>query len=155
MDTLHLPRLKLRADDLHDLQIFSTYLQDSLVPLHSMNFNQQSNCFSSLANRFCWEHEGHLYENEPLYHRVHSGIMFSGVKKIFYKGFDHKGETRSLNLLAIQAEIGSNDNTIHLLFSGESEIRLHVDTIKCHLGDLHHPWPTKAKPSHNLEKIQH
>lgn len=150
MDTHELPRLRLIAEDHEDLLLLSAHLQDSLMPLHSMRFHEKEGTFSSLCNRFCWEHDGkHYFEEQPLFHRVHTGLSFKHVTSVQHKGFDRDSmHHRHLNLLAIKAEEDTNSFKIHLLFSGESEIKLNVDKLYCHMGDLHHPWPTAKKPKH-------
>lgn len=152
MDTHSLPLLKIAAVDQEDLSIVSAHVQDALIPLHSMYFNEHEGTFSGLCNRFCWEHENHHFEGEPLFHRVHSGLSFQGVQTVHHRGFDPHKEAKTLNLLTVKAENGTKGNThIHLIFSGESEIRLNVKAIQCHLGDLHHPWPTQKKPTHPID----
>lgn len=125
-------------------------MQDALLPLHSLYFNQEEGTFSALCNRFCWEHDGHFFKGEPLYHRVHSGLCFRHVRAVHHKGFHRSVERHPLNLLSLQAEEKPGYVNVHLLFSGQSEIRLQAEAIKCHLGDLHYPWPTRHKPNHDL-----
>ncbi|MBX9976931.1 MAG: DUF2948 family protein [Alphaproteobacteria bacterium] len=155
MDTHHLPLLKIMAKDREDLHIIAAHVQDALLPLHGLHFDHGEGTFSALCNRFCWEHDGHFFEDKPLYHRVHSGLCFRSVQSIHFKGLEDTIALHPLNLLSIQAnehppEAKPGYAHVHLLFSGESEIRLTVNTITCHLGDLHHPWPTRVKPGHTV-----
>ena len=153
MDTHILPFLKVAAVDSEDLNILSAHLQDAIIPLHSMHYNEDTGTFSGLCNRFCWEHDDHYFEGKQLFHRVHSGLTFHGVSEVHHRGFDPHGDERTLNLLTVKTQAGHNGTThIHLVFSGQSEIRLSVNSIKCLLGDLHHPWPTEKKPSHKASE---
>jgi hypothetical protein len=131
--------LKLKAIDEEDLRICSTYLQDSICPVSSMEF--EDNCFSILANRFCWE-----VTDQTI--RVHCGVLFHGVKSVQKRNFHQKGHERVLNLLMISYE--SSDQSIRLLFSGDREIRLECDSICLYLKDFDHPWPAKRKPMHDV-----
>jgi len=152
MDTHSLPQLKIAAADTEDLDILAAHVQDSLIPLHSMHFNKTEGTFSSLCNRFCWEHgDQHFFEDKPLHHRVHSGLTFKGVEEVHHRGFNPKTDTRTLNLLTVKANPHPKGTDIHLIFSGKSEIRLKTKSIDCRLGDLHHPWPTHKKPEHDVE----
>ena len=150
MDTHELPKLRLIAEDMKDLLLFSAHLQDSLLPMHSMRFIEDEGTFSSLCNRFCWEHDGkHFFEDVPLYHRVHSGLCFKHVKSVQHKGFERNSPYYThLNLLTIHTKDEKDGLGIHLLFSGESEIKLCVEKLYGHIGDLHQPWPTAKKPQH-------
>lgn len=148
MDTHQLPRLRLYAEDREDLLVLSSHLQDSLIPTHSMRFSEEEGTFSGLCHRFCWEHDGkHFFGEEPLYHRVHTGLAFRHVQSVQHKGFKREYPAH-LNLLALKTTEDDQGLQIHLLFSGESEIKLCVDKLYCHMGDLHHPWPAIQKPRH-------
>lgn len=143
--------LRLLAHDVEDLTIFGAHLQDALLPVMSMVYEPKNATFTLLANRFCWEHPPIDHEGEPMYHRVHSGICFRHVEKVHHRGFHRKGQPRILNLLSFHAQKGE---AIHLVCAGNNEIRIETKTLHCHLGDLHHPWPTRKKPTHLYEHME-
>lgn len=143
--------LRLLAHDDEDLTIMAAHLQDALLPLVSMVYEPKKATFTLLANRFCWEHPPIDHEGAPMFHRVHSGITFKNVDKVHHRGFDRKGKTRILNLLTIHAK---RAGAIHLVCSQDHEIRLETKNLHCHLGDLHHPWPTRKKPMHIHEHVE-
>lgn len=143
--------LRLLAKDEEDLNIVSAHLQDALLPLASMVFEPKKGKFTILANRFCWEHPSLDHEGKPMYHRVHSGIAFSNVETVHYRGFHRKKSPEILNLLALQSNKGE---AIHLICSRDHEIRIKTKDLHCHLGDIHHPWPTRNKPTHLHEHIE-
>lgn len=143
--------LRLLAHDTEDLTILATHLQDALLPLVSMVYEPKNATFTLLANRFCWEYPPVDHEGAPMYHRVHSGLCFRNVEKVHHRGFQRKGHTRILNLLTLHAVKGE---AIHLICSGDNEIRIKTKNLHCHLGDLHHPWPTREKPTHIYEHIE-
>lgn len=150
MDTHALNPLKIMAFDHDDLHILAAHIQDAVIPLHSLLYDPENATFSALCNRFCWEHhDQHFFEEDPLFHRVHSGLCFRHVKSVKHKGFQRHKDSHPLNLLTLHAEDKGGYANVHLLFSGHSEILLEVDKIHCNLGDLHHPWPTKKKPHHD------
>lgn len=143
--------LKLIAKDLEDLQIMATHLQDSLLPLLSINYDPKDHVFRALANRFCWEHGEHQDEEGSFYYRTHSGIEIHHVSRVLHKNFDLKGSQRAHNLLTLSLQ---DDNAIHLIFSGDTEIRIEVDKMHVLLGDVHRPWPTRKKPTHLHEHVE-
>lgn len=150
MDTKEMKQLKLIAKDLEDLQVLVAHLQDSIIPLMSMNYDPETKTFRAIANRFCWEHGEIEHEGEPLYHRVHSGLEIHNVKRVQHKGLDRESENRSHNLLTIN---GDQEGVLHFIFSGGPELRLEIEDLQLHLGDLEHPWPTRKKPKHIHEHL--
>ena len=148
MDTHQLPRLRLYAEDKEDMIVLSAHLQDSLIPMHSMRFVEEEGTFSGLCHRFCWEHEDkYFHEGATLHHRVHTGLAFRHVESVHHKGFS-KGQGGHLSLLSLRALEEDDGLKIHLIFSGESEIKLNVKKFHCHMGDIHHPWPAVQRPRH-------
>jgi hypothetical protein len=143
--------LRLLAKDLEDLKILAAHLQDALLPLVSIAYEPKSATFSMLAHRFCREHPPLDHEEGPLYHRVHSGLCFHNVDKVHHRGVNRKGDTRFLNFLSFQQP---TPNTIHLICSGDNEIRIETKDLHCRLGDVSEPWPTRQKPTHLYEHIE-
>jgi hypothetical protein len=143
--------LRLLAKDLEDLTILAAHLQDALLPLISMVYEPKNATFSMLANRFCWEHPPLDHEKGPLYHRVHSGLCFHNVAKVHHRGLNRKGDQRFLSFLTLQQPTPS---TVHLICSGNNEIRIETKDLHCQLGDVSAPWPTHQKPTHLYEHIE-
>ena len=56
-----------------------------------------------------------------------------------------KEPDRVLELLSIAAE---NERSVTLRFAADRAIRLEIDRLACHLGDVGEPWPTPWKPAH-------
>lgn len=144
-------QLKLIAKDLEDLQVVASHLQDAIIPLMSMSYDPQTKTFRAVANRFCWEHPEQEHEGQPLYHRVHSGLEIHHVARVQHKGLERDNEKRSYNLLTMYTDEGG---ALHLVFSGGSELKLDIEQVHLHLGDLEHPWPTRKKPIHIHDHIE-
>jgi hypothetical protein len=141
--------LRLLAKDPEDLMILSAHLQDALLPVVSMVYEPKGSTFSVLANRFCWEHPPIDHEGAPLYHRVHTGICFHNVDKVYHHGVKRKEEI--LNLLMIKSDLPSS---VHLIFSGDNQIRIDTKDFHCHMGDVQEPWPTRHRPVHIYERLE-
>lgn len=145
--------LRLLAKDKEEIHILSAQLQDGLLPLTSIHFDKDAKTFTCLVNRFCWEHLD-THPNEECYYRVHSGFSVSNVLNVHKRNFHQKHPERVLNLLMITVdEPKKGHQTIHLLFSGDKEIRLEVESILCQLGDVDHPWHTSKRPMHLHEHL--
>jgi hypothetical protein len=137
--------LRLSALDKEDLHVISACLQDALVPVSGLKYDEQNQQFHFVANRFCWECEPELVEETPYYSRVATGLAFHNVTEVQQKCLEPTNDNELINLLTIQK---TDDNCIHLIFSGGSEIKLMIKDICCHLKDMDEPYPTKHKPSH-------
>ncbi len=148
--------LKLMAKDHDDLSVVSAYLQDALMPLTAMTYDKNTQTFSILANRFCWEHDPIDHEGRLVYHRVHSGVCFRNVIAVHHKGFvRHQEHTRELNFLSVLPESPweSIPTSLNLIFSSANEIRLKISNLTCHMADLQHPWPTYGRPMHIYDHV--
>lgn len=137
--------LRMTAEDGADLQVIASCLQDALIPLSGMDYDQDTGHFHLIVNRFCWECEPEELDGNPYYARVAAGLAFHYVKDVQKKGLDLHNKTELINLLTIHNE---EDSSIHLIFSGGSEIKLIVDHVCCHLKDMDEPYPTANKPEH-------
>lgn len=154
MTELNFTPLRLLAKDKEEIHILSAQLQDSLLPLTSVHFDKDAKTFTCLLNRFCWEHLD-AHPNEDRYYRVHAGFSVSNVLNVHKRNFDLKHPVRVLNLLMIKVDEPKKEHqTIHLLFSGDKEIRLEVESIHCQLGDVDHPWHTDKRPMHLHEHLE-
>ena len=139
-------KLMLRAVDAEDLAVISACLQDAIVAVSEMTWEQETGRFLFVASRFCWE--GCRDADGAMLERVHSGICIDGVFAVRHRGIDRSKRDELLSLLAIRpVEAG-----IHLDFAGGGTIRLEAEGILCHLQDIDEPWPTQWRPSHPLEE---
>ncbi|MCX7342692.1 MAG: DUF2948 family protein [Proteobacteria bacterium] len=143
--------IKMRAIDESDLNHIAEQLRDGICPLVAMVYEKDS--FTLLVNRFCWNHQD-VVGGKPMYYRSHMGLLFLHVKNVQRKGFEQHGDKRILNLLHIHTESTSDSNWVHLIFSGDHEIRLEVEKLETYLSDLHDPWPTRSKPTHLHEHLE-
>lgn len=142
--------IKMRAVDADDLNHISEQLRDGLCPIVAMVYERKS--FTLLINRFCWNHQD-IVDDRPMYYRSHIGLLFMHVKNVQRKGFEQHTEQRILNLLHIHIKEIDQEKWVHLLFSGNHEIRLQVEKLETYLSDLHDPWPTRSKPTHLHEHL--
>ncbi len=136
--------LKLKAGDAEDLETIAAFLQDAVVPMSEMAFQQAERRFALVANRFRWEAAGGERVEGRIYERVHCGVRFEDVTAVRLRGLDQHRRGDILSLLTITADEG----VIDLVFAAGGQVRLEVDRIACHLEDLDEPWPTQWRPTH-------
>ena len=135
-------RLKLTALDADDLSVISAAVQDSLVAVRDCAFFAGESRFVLLLNRFRWEADPGV---ESRYWRTHSALVFNGVNKVHHHAIPLQEPDRVLELLSVTAE---NERSVTLGFAAGRAIRLEIERLACHLGDVGEPWPTPWKPAH-------
>jgi hypothetical protein len=154
-------RLKLRAEDEDDLRVIAACLQDALIPLSDMHYQDAERRFILVANRFRWENCADLPEAPPVaigspdgfgcttYERVNCGILFDNVTTVRRRGLDQRDRGRILELLTMDIETGEGGPVaVIMLFAGGAAIRLEGVAIKCRISDIGEPWPTQFRPNH-------
>ncbi len=152
-DIHHYTALRLIAEDETHVLALASHVQDGLFPITSMTFDSNTNTFTCLINRFCWEMCDH-FDHHQSYFRVHCGLTIRHATNVYKRNFHQKSAERVLNLLTISVIQNEGGYSIRLLFSGDREIDIQVTQIKCVLNDFQHPWPTKTKPAHWHEHIE-
>jgi Protein of unknown function (DUF2948) len=154
MSDSHQP-LRLLAHDEENLHIISAMLQDALMPVTAMVYDEVAKTFSFLVNRFCWELPESIYDQDVFYHRVHSGLAFKSVEKVQKRNFHQADSKRILYFLALQIEEMHEDKKwfVTLHFADDHDIRLELSAIDCVCADIDHPWPTKTQPMHISEYL--
>ncbi|WP_428667186.1 DUF2948 family protein [Reyranella sp.] len=135
-------KLKLSALDAGDLEVISAAVQDSLVAVRDCAHFAREKRFVLLLNRFCWEAYATV---ETAYWRTHSALVFNQVNAVHHHNIPLERPDRVLDLLSVGLENGSS---VVLRFAANRTIRLEIDRLACHLGDVGEPWPTPWKPAH-------
>ena len=135
-------RLKLSALDADDLDVISAAVQDSLVAVRDCAFFPAESRFVLLLNRFRWEADSSV---ETAYWRTHSALVFNAVRAVHHHKIPLQEPDRVLELLAVGEE---RPGVVILRFAADRAIRLEIDRLACHLGDVGEPWPTPWKPAH-------
>ncbi|MGC6472942.1 MAG: DUF2948 family protein [Parvibaculales bacterium] len=143
--------LHLWAQDAEDLVVISATLQDAVLKAEDMSFEKGRRVFAFMANRFCWE-LGRAEKN-----RTRCGVHFENVFAVQSKNISQKSD-QILALLAITFEpdekeenTPSPEGTIRLMFSGDAEVGLRVESLKAVMQDVTGQWATKSMPNHNEE----
>ncbi len=135
-------KLHLSALDADDLEVISAAVQDSLVAVRDCAWFAGERRFVLLLNRFRWEGDATL---EVKYWRTHSALVFNEVRKVHHHKIPLDMPDRVLDLLSVGL---GKDGCVTLHFAAERSIRLEIDRLACHLGDVGEPWPTPWKPAH-------
>ena len=144
----NITKLKLLAEDVHDLNVFSAYLQDSVIVANDIKFLPKTKKLICVFNRFMWEDvEKGIFRGNK---RIRSALVFDNVLMVKSKGINPKKKTKILEFLAIKTEIKNNYFDIRLIFSGDSILLVKVEEIESSLEDFGETWETNYKPKHKI-----
>jgi hypothetical protein len=168
--------LRLRAEDAEDLAVISACLQDALVSVRDLAYDQGARNFMLVANRFRWEGGAAGEGANTPFERTLCGVIFDEIDGVAYRGFHRSEEDRILALLSIRSipgrsipghsipghsipghpipasQIGATGGVIDLEFAAGATIRLTVAAISCRARDFGEPWPTVWQPGHQLDE---
>ena len=94
MTNENISKLKLLSEDIKDLQVFSAYLQDSVIVTNDIKFLPKTKKLICVFNRFMWEdaEKGIFRKNK----RIRSALVFDNVSKVKSKGINPKRKTKIL-----------------------------------------------------------
>lgn len=146
-------RLKLRAISAEDLAVISAMVQDAVVRVADMAYDDRHHRFALLMNRFCWEKlAAGAPAGEYPAERVRAGLHFDGVLKAECRAIPRHDSDAVLELLAIEWH-PMDDGNGHILldFAGEATVRLVVECLEAHLADMSDSWKARRIPLHQID----
>ena len=133
--------LKLIAQDEEQLTIISSLTQDSIVKTNEMGYDNKTNRFALLMNRY--RHE----EEDPS--RIRCAIHFDYADTVKSIGIEKQSNDDILVLLAIRFESKVKPSgSIFLEFSNNKSITIDVESIEAFLTDMGDSWKIANKPVH-------
>ncbi len=133
--------LKLIAREKADLEVLSALIQDSIAERKEMLYEPSRHAFSLLLKRFRWEDVKDAERQGRELERVQSVLTIQSVQKVQYSGFPADDADLVFDLLGVIEK----DGALHLVFAGDGEIRLEVETIDAFLSDVSRPYVAKAQ----------
>lgn len=139
--------LKLKAEDVEDLQVISSFLQDALTRVGDMTYIADEGRFVVIFSRFMWENRDLAPGAEGM--RVRTGLHFDHITGVSTQGIDQRDREGLLPLLAIVAETEGEGVKITFQFAGGGALRLNASHLSARLRDMGLPWPTPSRPRHS------
>jgi len=141
--------LQLIGKNQEDLQIISTYLQDSIVTVKDMVFLKKNRTFIIIVNRFMWEDlEKDVFKKNK---RTRCAIRFEEVLGVKSKNINQKNNEKNLECLAIESHLVNEQGyEINIFFAGDSIITIIVEAIEVLMRDIGKPWIVKHAPMHRI-----
>ena len=138
--------LKLRAEDVGDLEIIAAAAQDALVRVSELHFDAKARRFTILMNRFRWEEAG---ERGP-FERIRAALSFEGVLGVKSRKVrqDAPEALAAVLSLAFKPANEPPGGSVSLVLAGGGEIAIEVECLDAVLLDMGDPWRTPRRPDH-------
>ncbi len=138
--------LKLIARDKADAEVISALIQDSIAERKEMQFDAKRHEFSLLLRRFRWEDMEDAKRQKRELERVQSLLTFKSVISVQSAGIDASNKDLVFDFIGLIVE----DEAIRLVFAGDGEIRLNIETVDIFLSDVSRPYIAKVQnpPKH-------
>lgn len=150
--------VRVRVEEMEDLEVLASMLQDALIPISEITYQFESGCFLLMAQRFCWERLGLTRSTtscnsnmsqvgsviEDSMRRIICAITVEGVESVQVQGLDLMNRSQVFNILTFQF----NGRHLDFLFSGNKTIRLIVKRLSIFAEDIGQSWPTSQRPNY-------
>lgn len=145
-------RLRLHAEDAEDLEIVAAHLQDAVALVKDLVYLPKSRRFAAVFNRYRWESGGDRESGE----RIRCGVHIDGVLAAKSSNILHERSDGVLSLLTMRflPDDEPPGGIVEMVFSGGGTVRLTIDAIDVHLGDIGEAWSASARPQHTVESGQ-
>ena len=128
--------LSLCAQTFDDVNVISSLAQDSIVVIKNIKWIKKRHRFSMLINRFRWEYIDKNDKDEALDARVQATLIFDGVLNVSSQGIEFALKNEILSLLQIKLTESTDENTINIIFSGKTAIKLETEFTRILLKDI-------------------
>jgi len=138
--------LKLMAEDVADLDIIGAAVQDALLRMGDLSFDNKARRFTAMLNRFRWE----AAEPDGPLERVRSALSFEGVMAVKSRRVrpDASEALASVLSLGFIPDEEPPGGIVRLLLAGGGEIALEVECLDVVLIDMGEAWRTPRRPDH-------
>ena len=144
--------LRLIAQDVEDLKVISTLVQDAVLPVTELQFDAKRRRFALMLNRFRWEDRTEAEQVGRAYERVRSVMVVEDVLKVQTQGFDRADKDLILSLLSLDFAPGEDGaGRVTLVLAGDGAIALDVEALEVRLDDVTRPYraPSGKVPQHD------
>jgi hypothetical protein len=144
--------LRLVAQDVEDLTVLSTLVQDAVLQVTELKHDRKARRFAVLLNRFRWEDRDHAARAGRPFERVRSVLVVEDVLKVQSLGFDRADRDLVLSLLSMDFSAGEDGTgRLTLTFAGDGAVALDVEALDIRLDDVTRPYraPSGKAPHHD------
>ncbi|KAB7613502.1 DUF2948 family protein [Amylibacter sp. SFDW26] len=146
--------LRLIAQDVDDLSVISTLIQDAVLPLKETSWQPSANRFGLLLNRFRWEDKTQAERGNRVYERVQAMLVVNNVLKVSSMGIDKSDKDQIISILSIDFKAGKDgEGQVIFTLAGDGALALDVECLDVTLKDVTKPYKavSKSAPNHTVE----
>ena len=147
--------LRLMAETEEDLQVISAAIQDAVLKAENLKYDSRRHRFTLEINRFAWEQvERNGRRRRDPQVRTRALLAFDGVLSVKTRAVTKADPDMVMSLLSVafSADDEPPGGTVSLLFSGDGELSLRVETIDVTLLDSDYEWTTRHLPNHEKRR---
>ena len=139
--------LRLIAEDSADLEVISAALQDAVLKAENMRYDSRRRRFTLELNRYRWEAKGERS-------RVRAILAIDGVLHVRRRAVTKADPDLVYALLSLsfQPDEDPPGGKLTVLFAGDGEIELMVETLDVTLLDSDYEWATRRQPDHEQRR---
>jgi len=143
--------LRLIAEDAADLEVISSAAQDAVLKAENLKFDKKRRRFTLEVNRFQWEDSASKRGPQG---RVRALLAFDGVLGVKTRAVTKADLDMVLSILSVSFTPADEPpgGTISILFAGDGELALEVETIDATLLDSAYEWTTRKRPDHDKKR---
>lgn len=143
--------LRLRALDADDLQVISSFVQDSVFRVKDVRWHRKERRLAFLLNRFRWEDAEQAKARGRAVERVQTVLSIHDARAVKAQGISKDDPDVVLSVLSVAFEPGEDGTglvTLHL--AGDGAFQLEVEALEVLLRDVTRPYvaPSGKVPSH-------
>ncbi len=143
--------LRLIAQDMADLEVISSAVQDAVLKAENLKFDAKRRRFTLELNRFQWE------EAKPKrgpQSRVRALLAFDGVLNVKTRAVNKIDPDMVFSVLSVSFTPADEPpgGKISILFAGDGELALEVETVDATLLDSAYEWTTRHRPDHDKKR---
>ena len=143
--------VQLAAMDADDLKVIAAMVQDAVLPVTEMTWDQKARSFAMLLNRFRWEDRADADRRSRPYERVRSLLIVDDILKVASQGIDRSDSDIVLSLMTVEFEPGVDGaGRVVLTLAGDGAVALDVECLNVTLRDVTRPYaaPSGKAPEH-------
>ena len=143
--------LRLIAEDTADLEVISSAVQDAVLKAENLKFDRKRRRFTLEVNRFQWEDSASKRGPQG---RVRALLAIDGVLSVKTRAVTKADPDLVLSILSVTFDAANEPpgGKITVLFSGDGELALEVETIDATLLDSAYEWSTRQRPDHEKKR---
>ncbi len=143
--------LRLIAEDAADLEVISSAVQDAVLKAENIKFDRKRRRFTLEVNRFQWED---ATSNRGPQGRVRTLLAFDGVLGVKTRAVSKHDPDMVFSVLSLSFTPADEPpgGKVSILFAGDGELALDVETIDATLLDSAYEWTTRHRPDHDKKR---